>query len=77
MTVNPYGIIKCFNIFKDKLICVVVILDFKAVQPFSLDQGMEGFDTSIVIWITGMRIAAFHMFSCFTPSVRDILAASI
>lgn len=28
------------------------ICDFKAIQPFSFDQGMKGFDAGIVIRIT-------------------------
>ena len=38
MAMNPNGVIKGFDIFKDKPISVLVILNIKAVKPFSFDE---------------------------------------
>ena len=77
MTVNPYGVIKGFDVFKDKPVSVFLILDVKAVKPFSFNQGMERFDAGIVIRITTMGIAALHLLRGFTPGIGNILAATV
>ena len=53
------------------------ICDFKAIQPFSFDQGMKGFDAGIVIRITFMAVAALHVFGSFSVCFRNILAAAV
>lgn len=35
MTMNPYCIIKCLYVLKNKAVCMFIIKYFKAVQPFS------------------------------------------
>ncbi len=77
MTVNPYGVIKGFNIFKDKPVSMFLIPDIKTVKPFSFDQGMERLDTGIIVRITAMGIAALHLFRGFPPRSGNILAAAV
>lgn len=69
MTMDSDRVIKGFNIFKYKTVGMIVVFDIEPVKPFSFNQGMEGFDTGIIIRITTMRIAALHRFRGFTPSV--------
>lgn len=51
MTVNAHGIVKCFDVFKNQFMCMCIIKDFKPVDPFSLQQCMERFDTGVIPWI--------------------------
>ena len=51
MTVNAYGIIKCFDVFKNQFMCMCIIKDFKPVDPFSLQKCMERFYTGVIPWI--------------------------
>ncbi len=51
MTVNAYGIIKCFDVFKNQFMCMCIIKDFKPVDPFSLQKRMERFYTGVIPWI--------------------------
>ena len=38
---NPFGIIKGFNILKYQTICLLIITYFKPVQPFPFDKCMN------------------------------------
>ena len=77
MTMDSDGVIKGFNIFKYKTVSMIVVFNIEPVKPFSFNQGMEGFDTGIVIRITAMGIATLHRFCSFTPGTGNILAATI
>ena len=68
MAVDPNGVIKGFDILEYKPICVLVVDSRKAVKPLSFNQGMEGFYTGIIVWITAMGIATLHLFSSLAPS---------
>ena len=37
MTMNPDGVIECFNVFKNKHVCMPVIGNGKSVKPFSFN----------------------------------------
>ena len=67
MTMNPDGVIEGFNVFKDKPVCMAIVSDVEPVQPFSFNQGMEGFNTSIIVRITAMRIV-----KCYTNVVTVV-----
>lgn len=54
MAMNPNGVVKGFDIFEYKPVSMFEILDIEAIKPFSLNQRMEGFDTGIIVWISGM-----------------------
>ncbi|MDF2611199.1 MAG: hypothetical protein K0R92_2673 [Lachnospiraceae bacterium] len=41
MAVYPNGVIKCFDIFKNKLTGMIVVTNSKPIQPFSLNERME------------------------------------
>ena len=60
MTMDSDGVIKGFNIFKYKSVSMIVVFNIEPVKPFSFNQGMEGFNTSIIVRITTMRIASLH-----------------
>ena len=77
MTMNSDSVIKGFDVFKNQVICVSVILNVKTVKPFPFYERMEGFNAGIVIRITFMRIAALHVFGGFTPRLRYILASVV
>ena len=76
MTMNSDSVIKGFDVFKNQVVCVSVILNVKTVKPFPFYE-WEGFNTGIVIRITFMRIAALHVFCGFTPCLLHILASAV
>ena len=41
MAVNSDSIVKSFNIFENKAICLTVIHDLESVESFSFNQSME------------------------------------
>ena len=51
MAMNAQRIVKSIDVFKHQYVCLLVILDFKSIQPFSFYQGMERFNTEIIPWI--------------------------
>ena len=69
MAMNPNGIIKGFNILKNKPVGMFVVNDIKSVKPFSFNQGMERFDAGVIVRITAVRIASLHLFSGFAPGI--------
>ena len=56
---------------------MVKVAYLKAIQPFSLDQGMKGFDAGIVIGIALMTVAKPELFGSLAVSLGYVLAASI
>ena len=44
MAVNPNSVVESLNILENQLARLVMGLDSEAIQPFPLDQGVEGFD---------------------------------
>lgn len=77
MTMNSDSVIKGFDVFKNQVVCVSVILNVKTVKPFSFYERIEGFNAGIVIMIIFMRIATLHVFGGFTPCLRHILAFAV
>ena len=77
MTMNPFGIIKGFNILEYQTICLLIIAYFKTVQPFPFDKRMKRFDACIIPWKSLFRITALHFFSSFPICTGYILAASV
>jgi len=77
MAVNPYGVIKGFDIFPDKRFCGVIVGNGKAVQPFSFNHCVEGFDAGVVVRIAFMTVASLQAFCGFPVALADILAATI
>lgn len=77
MTVDSYGIVKSFDIFKHQTIGMIVIGNSEAVQPFSLDQRVERFDTGIVVWISFLAVAKLKTTGSVTIRLCHILTAAI
>ena len=77
MTVDPDGVIKRFNILKNKPISMPVVQDIETVEPFSFNQRMKRFDAGIIIRISAMRITALHIFCGLAPGIRNILTATV
>lgn len=74
---NPNGIVKSFDVFKDEHISVLVISNRKEVEPFPFDKGVKGLDAGIILWIAFMGIATLHIVGSVHPSGRYILTATI
>ena len=74
---NSFGIIKRFQVFKYQAVCMFVIADLKAVQPFPFYQRMKGFDTGIILRKSFLEIASIHFCCCLFIFFRYILAASV
>ena len=42
MAVNSFRVVKSFQIFENQTVCLLVIVDFKAIEPFTFDNRMKG-----------------------------------
>ena len=62
MAMNPYGVIKSFNIFKHKLIGMMIIKYFISVYPLPFQQSMKGFYAGIIPWIGFLRVTVDEPF---------------
>jgi len=51
MAVDPDSAVESLNVLEDQPVCLVMRLNPEAVQPFPLDQGVEGFDTGVIVGI--------------------------
>lgn len=49
-------VVECLDVFKDKRVGMMEVLNPEPVKPLALDQGMEGCDARIVIRITFMTV---------------------
>ena len=45
---NSFRIVESFQIFENQAVCLLVIVNFKAVEPFTFDNRMEGFNAGII-----------------------------
>ena len=64
MTMNSDSVIKGFDVFKNQVICVSVILNVKTVKPFPFYEWMEGFNAVIVtvLWfLSGKAINSYKL----------------
>ena len=62
---NPFGIIKGFNVLEYQTICLLIITYFKSIDPFPFNKRMKRFDTCIIPWKGLFRVAALHFCSSF------------
>ena len=65
MAVNSFRVVKSFQIFENQPICLLVIANFKAIEPFTLENRMKGFHARIIPRKSFLRVAALHVFGCF------------
>ena len=77
MAMNSFRIVESFQIFKNQLVCLLIVANFKAIEPFTFDNRMKGFNACIILWKSFLRITALHIFVCFFIFLCNILAATI
>ena len=77
MAMTSFRIVESFQIFKNQLVCLLIVANFKAVEPFTFDNRMKGFNACIVPRKSFLRITALHIFGCFFIFLCNILAATI
>ena len=51
MAVYAHGIIERIDILEYEAASMLVILDFKPIEPFTLNERVERFDACVVPWI--------------------------
>ncbi len=66
VTMDAACVIKSFQILKNQAIGVLKVLNFESIKPFTLDNGMEGVDTGIVLGKSFFRITMLRCSDCFT-----------
>ena len=56
MAMNSFRIVESFQIFKNQLVCLLIVANFKAVEPFTFDNRMkaEGLNSELINRITGL-----------------------
>ena len=77
MAVNPDGVVESLDILKDQGISPVEGLNTEAVQPFPLDQGVEGFDAGVIVGITLVAVAQLELFGGIPVSLGNVLRTAI
>ena len=48
MTVDSFRVVKSFQIFENRPVCLLVIANFKAIEPFTPENRMKGFHARMV-----------------------------
>ena len=46
MAMNSFRIVESFQIFKNQLVCLLIVANFKAIEPFTFDNRMKGLNCS-------------------------------
>lgn len=62
MAMDSPGVVESFKIFENQPVRLSIIADFKAVQPFAFNNGMEGFNARIIPWKRFLRVTTPHVF---------------
>jgi hypothetical protein len=65
MAVNTGCIVKGFQILKDQPVSMVIIMDFKTIEPFTFNNGVKRFDAGIIPWIGLFGVTSLHFCCCF------------
>ena len=73
MTVNSFRVVKSFQIFENQPVCLLVIANFKAIEPFTLENRMKGFHARIIPRKSLLRVATLHVFGCFFMQQRSFI----
>ena len=68
MAMNSFRIVESFQIFKNQLVCLLIVANFKAIEPFTFDNRMKAFNACIIPRKSFLRITALHIFGCFLYS---------
>ena len=77
MAVNPDGVVESLDVLKDQGVSPVKGLNTEAVQPFPLDQGVEGFDASVIIGTALVTVAQLELFGGIPVSLGNVLRTAI
>ena len=48
MAMNSFRIVESFQILKNQLVCLLIVANFKAIEPFTFDNRMKGFNACII-----------------------------
>ena len=75
MAMNSFRIVESFQIFENQAVCLLVIVNFKAVEPFTFDNRMEGFNAGIIPRKCFLWVTTLHIFCCFFIFRCNILTA--
>ena len=46
MAMNSFRIVESFQIFKNQLVCLLIVANFKAIEPFTFDNRMKRFNVN-------------------------------
>ena len=74
---DPYRVVESLDVFENEPVGLGTVPDLEPIQPLSLDQGMEGFNTGIVIRISLSTVAQLELLSCLPVSFRNKLRAAV
>ena len=77
MTVNPDRVVESLDVFENESVGLVPTLEPEPVQPLSFNQGMEGFDTSIVVRIALSTVTQLELLGSLKVCFRDELRPTI
>ena len=77
MTVKPDRVVESFNVFENESVGLASAPDSKPVQPLSFNQGMEGFDTCVVVRISFSTVAQLEFLSGLKVCLRNKLSSTI
>ena len=71
MAMNSFRIVESFQIFENQAVCLLVIVNFKAVEPFTFDNRMEGFNAGNPMEMLSLsNYAAYFLLLFYIPSQR-------
>ena len=77
MAVDSDGIVEGLDVLEDQFMRLVVGLNAEAIQPFPLDQGVEGFDAGVIVGIALVAVAQLELLGCFEVGFRNKLCSAI
>ena len=77
VAVDPDGVVKSLDVFEYESVGMLYVKDPESVQPLPFDNGVERFDTGVVVGITLVAVAELELFCSLTVSIGDILAAPV
>ena len=77
MAMDPDSIVKGFDIFEDQFVSMLIIGNLKPVQPFPLDERVEGLDAGVIIRITLVAVTELELFRSLAVGIGNVLASAI
>ena len=77
MAVDPDRVVESLDVFENEPVGLRTVPDPEPIQPLSLNQGMEGFDTCVIVRISLPAIAQLELLSCLPISLRNKLRTAV